>query len=1140
MNLNFKNISIFLIIFTLFISVSAVAASEIDDSSLTDNLNQSDDLNDGDWIEDIEEESRYEYSGPDFNDETLLDEGTANALSFTELQARVLAGGVVDLYASYKYLPVDRESFHGRGIQLAVPITIDGHGNIIDGSLESKIFRCSASEIVFKNIIFKNAMAGGKDCPSDMNDGGALELRQCTVTIENCKFINNQASNDGGAIFGDRLTFLNIKNTTFYRNTAQNMGGAIYTQKLNMSTSNFLNNTATKSGGAIYVVDYMESFKSYFRGNEASYGGGVFKENYEKASFHSDVFVSNTARSDGGGIFTDQFISIWNCSFKSNKANGEGGAIRAQALNVYRGIEQSVNDYCAFRSNNAKKGGAIYTEVLVDDENFDAGNLTYCLFSENVAVESGGAVYIDRKSSEKKITIKQCRFLSNQVTNEFSIDGGGAAIFITSNYMLLDDEGVVIEYNIFNSNTCGGCTESTIQMDAFQTTIRCNWWGYNTVNFTTPLIKIGQANGQDESYIQFQWDNATNPTMVNGGSTNRYYINVVLSNGLLPSESLFGLKYEFKTSSGRLTNLNFGITRASFDFTSRNAERNYYVVLTTQIDDLNWQYRVLVDVDNDFINPSVRNGFMIAGIVVGVAILGGLIYIVCDHFLGDDVNDTSNKGTGRIDDPFSNLQDAIETAGDGEIIYVVSGSYNITDLNITKNISIVSFDNTLVESDGNSRIFNIYSSKANIFGLTLNNGNSDNGGAIKYYSDIADCFINATFIGNNASEAGGAVYFAGSTSNVTVDARFINNTAQNASAMYFAKKSSDTLITDSLFLNTQSDLSGDIYAVGGVSLYDSWFGGNKTDSLVNVENVDVLSYLFLNPTLSGDTYEIGSPLTIDLNLYSYNPKTGSIGKYSKNRFDNLTLTLSSDTGSLSTNSVKWGEKFTFTPLNSSSRIYVTAGNVTTQIVFEKSDIGLSVFVENLNRTGDFKLIMSYNLNASGNVTFIIGNLSVFTTALNSTYILENIPSGSFNIIINYLGDKYFAPATSNITLDVCKDIIDVEGNNFSYPDGIINVDDLVFPVKVELVNLNLKKANIKKYANKAYVKATLKINSKPVKGVKLKFTFKNKTYTAKTDSNGIAKIVISKSILNKLKKGEKITYCVSYDKTTVKRSVVVK
>ena len=99
-----------------------------------------------------------------------------------------------------------------------------------------------------------------------------------------------------------------------------------------------------------------------------------------------------------------------------------------------------------------------------------------------------------------------------------------------------------------------------------------------------------------------------------------------------------------------------------------------------------------------------------------------------------------------------------------------------------------------------------------------------------------------------------------------------------------------------------------------------------------------------------------------------------------------------------------------------------------------------------------------------------------------------------------------------------------------------------FKIKVKKadVQLKLKKASVKKSAKKLTVKVTLKIKGKAKKGLKVKFKFNKKKYTAKTNKKGIAKITIKRSVLKKLKVGDSVKYQASYKKTVVQRTAIVK
>lgn len=89
------------------------------------------------------------------------------------------------------------------------------------------------------------------------------------------------------------------------------------------------------------------------------------------------------------------------------------------------------------------------------------------------------------------------------------------------------------------------------------------------------------------------------------------------------------------------------------------------------------------------------------------------------------------------------------------------------------------------------------------------------------------------------------------------------------------------------------------------------------------------------------------------------------------------------------------------------------------------------------------------------------------------------------------------------------------------------------------ISLTLKSVKVKKSAKKIVLKATLKINGVLAKSTYVIFKFNGKTYKVKTNSKGVAKLTIKKSILKKLKAGKKVSYQVSYSNKIVKITTTV-
>ena len=96
-------------------------------------------------------------------------------------------------------------------------------------------------------------------------------------------------------------------------------------------------------------------------------------------------------------------------------------------------------------------------------------------------------------------------------------------------------------------------------------------------------------------------------------------------------------------------------------------------------------------------------------------------------------------------------------------------------------------------------------------------------------------------------------------------------------------------------------------------------------------------------------------------------------------------------------------------------------------------------------------------------------------------------------------------------------------------------------IKTKVTVKQVLKANnptIKKSAKKFNLQASLKINGKVAKKKLIKFTFKGKTYKAKTNAKGIATATIKRAVIKKIKAGKtypvKVAYGKDYLKTTVK------
>lgn len=95
-------------------------------------------------------------------------------------------------------------------------------------------------------------------------------------------------------------------------------------------------------------------------------------------------------------------------------------------------------------------------------------------------------------------------------------------------------------------------------------------------------------------------------------------------------------------------------------------------------------------------------------------------------------------------------------------------------------------------------------------------------------------------------------------------------------------------------------------------------------------------------------------------------------------------------------------------------------------------------------------------------------------------------------------------------------------------------------VIVKQVLSSKKTVRVRKYAKKLVLKASLKNGKKALKNKLIRFKFKGKTYKAKTNLKGLAKVTLKRKVTRKLKRGKQYTVSIIYLKDIIKTKVKVK
>jgi hypothetical protein len=280
-------------------------------------------------------------------------------------------------------------------------------------------------------------------CDFINNMGGAVYCGpSCTVSINNtydpnhkCLFTANSDPNDGsdlwvdigidfgsgGAIYLGPSSSANIQNCIFGANSAKNDGGALKCKSnITLKNCSFGDNTAESGyGGAIDVYLTatpltIDANNCSFSGNRSLYGGGFSSENFT-ATFTNCYFVGNAAEEGGGLDLVNGNVSISGGIIKDNNAtDGYGGGLSC-SYTAAQILHCTIVDNIANGSYpTGGCGGAINFEGWSS-----AHRVFNCLITGNSAAVDGGAIFCSGASPE----VGNCTFSGNLA------DVNGGAIF---------------------------------------------------------------------------------------------------------------------------------------------------------------------------------------------------------------------------------------------------------------------------------------------------------------------------------------------------------------------------------------------------------------------------------------------------------------------------------------------------------------------------------------------------------------------------------------------------------------------------------------------------------------------------------------------------------------------------------------
>lgn len=204
-----------------------------------------------------------------------------------------------------------------------------------------------------------------------------------------------------------------------------------------------------------------------------------------------------------------------------------------------------------------------------------------------------------------------------------------------------------------------------------------------------------------------------------------------------------------------------------------------------------------------------------------------------------------------------------------------------------------------------------------------------------------------------------------------------------------------------------------------------------------------------------------------------------------------------------------------------------AGNYTVKV--ESSASGK--FTKQSYYLYDFEILRKVvNIKASANSAYYDGYYNIKLTYVNGSP-AKNVPAD-----IHFGGYTYLEKADANGNIKI------------RLSDPKPGKCDLMITSKYSKVEkyvtlkhvVSLSAVKVKRSAKSLTLTATLKKGKTPITGKQVTFKFNGKVIDkVKTNSKGVAKVVVKSSLLKSLKAGKSVTYQASYKKDVVKRTVKV-
>ena len=1035
---------------------------------------------------------------------------------------------------------------------------IYGNNHIIDADFQSSILNITGQNVTLTDLTFANAD----------NENGALYISG-SVILFNVTFINNTGSEYGGAVinFGS----LECNDCTFTDNYAEK-GSAIYSEAGTLGLYNccFTSQYSSKYGSVYSKDSDVTIDECIFTNTSSKYAPAIYIGSSSKPEceviINNTQFIDLSASETGGAIAIKvaQYVAVENSIFTNTSSTKNGGAIFADMAGdePYTGEMKIINS--TFEQTSSNFGGA-YLQL--------GGTLSISdsFFTDCVAEFNGGAIYLSNVSADLQSNV----FTGNIAEYYDEYESYGGAVYAdTSTFDLTESEfsnnkayrgAAIYAYDskyyigdlIFNNNKNAIYTvfdkkgSGYDNLDGSDDIYEAD---FNNVDYFSSIITPGMQitllnNATDISNVPARYDlrevGFVSPVKNQGsmGACWTFGMNAALESAVLKS---LGIEADFSENHMQNTMLKYSIYGLSSMVEGGISPLSIGYLLS-------WLGAL----------PQEHDTYDELGKISPILTSDKDIHVLDVIFVAPDTKSIGNPAIKEAILKYGALQvDLVAAASEGQEYEFYNeatfSQYNPNHVTPDHAVCVVGWDDNYPKEK-----FSI-TPPGNGAWIIKNSWGADWGdGGYMYLSYYDQTFC--AFPGDITSCAYGII--------IENDEPYVANYQYDFTGLNdFTTYTDGSNIT---YMNKYTAEEDDLLAAVG-----TYFNKAGVEYSIEIAVNDNVLY-----TQSGVSPFYGYH-TIKLDEYLYLKKG-----------DEFCVFITSNAAPTSKSGRMHYEEEVSVIVESDGEwtdIYQTSGEVAcikayalpitsikTQNVkaYYLEDKEFNVDVKNANANVTVFIDDDFTLNSISNekgiATFTLPILDVgtyiLTTCYNDTAIVNTLEvlsrfSGDKNIAMDYYDGTSFKArvyADGGAFAENQAVVIKIDKKTYTaYTDGNgwvkFKIPNTITPgkhkitatyagetishtLKVNQVLKSTKTVTAKKSAKKLVLKATLKTSKgKAIKSKTITFKFNGKTYKAKTDKSGVAKVTIKNNVIKKLKKGKKYAVKITYLKDTIQTTVKVK